>query len=150
MVQTRLPWASEVQNVVDGFVGWVPWAQRTTLALPTGTHRLVVEYPGVYLFADFGGVLPEPGASYEDTAIFYVGETGRSLGRRWYDYQRTAWFSQTWGKSTDDVWVAAFPTWIGDDDQTTPEPLTKQFRLYTERRIIWEHISKGRQLLNVR
>jgi hypothetical protein len=149
MTQASLPWASEVRNVVDAFLGWVPWTKRTTLMLPSRKYS-VVEYPGVYLFADFSGAQPEPGASYLDPAIFYVGETGRPLGRRWYDYHRAAWFSEAWGKSADDVWVAAFPTWIGEHDEVTPEPLTKQFRLYTERRIIWQHVSKGRTLLNVR
>lgn len=148
MAEAALPWSHGVKNVVEQFVGWAPWNRRTELALPQGGR--VVEYPGVYLLAEFGASQPASEVSYLDEAIFYVGETGRALGRRWYDYERSRWFSSAWGKSADAIWIAAFPTWIGDEERTTPEPLTKQFRLYTERCIIWEHVSKGRRLLNVR
>lgn len=147
MVARALPWSRQVKNVVDHFIGWVPWARRTQLVLPQGDR--VVGYAGVYLFADFGKSAPKTGASYEDDAIFYVGETGRTFGRRWYDYERTNWFSSVFSIAPDRVWVAALPTWIGQQE-TTPEPLTRQFRLYTERRIIWEHALRGHHLRNVR
>ena len=147
MASLALPWSRQVNNVVDHFIGWVPWARRTQIVLHQGDK--VVEYAGVYLFADFGKSAPKTGVSYEDDAIFYVGETGRSFGKRWYEYERTNWFRGVFGKAPGRVWVAALPTRIGPG-QTTPEPLTTQFRLYTERRIIWEHAMKGHYLRNVR
>jgi hypothetical protein len=142
-----VPGAKEVENVVSRFYGWSRWADRFNILLPgaTGTWK-AHEYPGVYLFAEFGTAPPH--VSSTDDAIFYVGETGRTLAQRWGEYE--GWIRGVWNKDPEHVFVAAFPTWIGRDNKSTPEPLTKQFRLYTERRIIWEHVRTGHLLLNTR
>ena len=141
----RLEWARS-DNVVQGFLPWVRWSKRTTIPVPHDRWRACAhEYPGVYLFAD-SEACPDDTLPHRDPRVIYVGES-EHLGRRWGEYQR--WIPETWGLSLNRIWVAAFPTWLGDDD-VHPSPLTTQFRLYTERRIIWDLVQMGVRLKNTR
>jgi len=133
-------------NVFRDFSDWAPWEQRKNLLDPVWNSRLAV-YPGVYILAHFDKS-PVGTADYLDDAIFYVGEGGH-LGRRWYQFERSAlegksghsggfsyqtkYGKQLWKK----LHIAALPVWFGDRDESI-EDWTQVYRLYVERRILWE------------
>jgi hypothetical protein len=124
----------------------VPWAARTKIDVPhprwtSPAHH----YCGVYLFADSPDC-PGDFTDWRDERIIYVVES-EHLGNRWRAYAR--WIPETWDRQLDRIWVSAFPIWLGDDDHD-PGPLTDQFRLYTERRIIWDLVQQAVKLLNAR
>lgn len=139
----RLEWA-RADNIVQGFLPWVPWIERHKIPVPNH-HQSAHEYPGVYLFLE-SEHSPANVTDYRDRRIIYVGESD-NLGSRWRAYQR--WIPDVWCMPLNRIWVAAFPTWLGHDPES-PHPLTVQFRLYTERRIIWELFQLGVALRNTR
>lgn len=59
MSSPAVPWASNVKNVVGGFLGWRRWAERLDITCSSGQLK-AHEYPGVYLFADFRKKMPPP------------------------------------------------------------------------------------------
>lgn len=135
-----------MKNTFRKFSPWVRWGEREALVDSDGNAYST--YPGVYLLAHFARI-PSAPADYLSKEIIYVGE-GKLLGRRWYDFERSATLGNS-GHSGghsyrrehgQDQWsrlcVAALPTWFGADDHSSEEDWTQSYRLYVERRIIWE------------
>jgi hypothetical protein len=139
---------SPKKNSFRRFTPWVPWAKRAVLVDDDGCR--IDKYGGVYLLATFTRAPKSGPADHLDPAIFYVGEAGK-FGQRWYAHDA---FTRELDRLRSTAHVAAFPVWLaGDDPNRSVEPWTRTFRLYVERRILWEITlaSNGtRRLLNRR
>ena len=142
---------SPQQNYFREFKPWRPWSAR--LELDDGHGHRLHEYPGVYLLAHFGTVPPEP-VDYLDDGIVYVGE-GSWLRRRWEQFEMSARaglpghsgghsYRERFGNAHwDELYVAALPIWFGDETlPRSAEDWTQTYRLYAERRILWELTGK--------
>lgn len=139
--------SSPRKNVFRRFTRWVPWEERNALVDPDGWR--IGTYGGVYLFADFAKPPAAEAADHLDPAIFYVGESKR-FSLRWYQHQL---FTTALRRRGSRPHVAALPIWFGDDPDRSDEPWTQDFRLYVERRVIWEITAASdgtRRLLNRR
>jgi hypothetical protein len=138
------------RNFFREFTPWTPWSKREET--PDGHGFRVHEYAGIYLLAHFDK--PPPGAAvHTQPEILYVGE-GLWLRRRWNQFERSARLGlggHSGGHSYRarvaerfaDFWlklhVAALPIWFGDAKQRrSAEDWTQAYRLYVERRILWE------------
>jgi hypothetical protein len=137
----------------DEFSPWAAWATREQVAEGTW-HYPVHFYPGVYLLARFGVAAPTGPADYLAPEIVYVGH-GRRLGRRWKQFDQSAFhakpghsggwsYGKRYGGKAKTLYVAALPMWFGAHDSESAEDWTHAYRLYVERRIIWEiTVAKG-------
>ena len=138
-----------MQNYFREFTPWVRWALRHEMSDDEGFS--IAEYAGIYLLAHFDVNTTRPGpANHLDAAIVYVGE-GYWLRRRWDQFERSATrerdghsgghrYRSTFGNATwNQLYVAALPIWFGDARQPrSAEGWTHAYRLYVERRILWE------------
>lgn len=117
----------------DDFSKWTPWSER--LGIPGSQH------PGVYLMAHF----PNPPTGPADplgSEIVYIGETCRSLRRRWRSFARAisegkkghsggltyyaAYCQQPGQESAGNLYVAALPV-------TLEEPRRSAYIRHLER-----------------
>ena len=131
----------------DEFTPWVPWAERGHLKELKWAYA-VATYPGVYLLGKFDRGAPEGPADYLTPGVVYVGEA-RNLGRRWSQFEDSAFrampghsggwsYRLKYGADASSLYVAALPIWFGDDKHVSAEDWTQAYRLYVERRIVWE------------
>jgi hypothetical protein len=136
-----------VRCCFDEFTPWVPWAKRAGLT-ETKWNYAVATYPGVYLLARFDRTPPVGSADYLASGVVYVGE-GRNLGRRWNQFEDSAFggksghsggwaYRRKYGSEANGIHVAALPIWFGNDLHASAEDWTQTYRLYVERRIVWE------------
>lgn len=138
---------SPEKNFFRHFTKWRRWRERREI--PDGHGYKVESYAGVYLLAHFTSAPKRP-ASHLDDAIIYIGD-GSWLRRRWEQFEASALHGlpgHSGGHSYRDrfgagLWdrlhVAVLPIWFGKNDQPrSAEEWTQVFRLYVERRILWE------------
>ena len=129
------------------FTTWVPWSDRGALK-EFRWHYQIATYPGVYLLGRFQRGAPKGPADYLAAGIVYVGEA-RNLGRRWSQFDDSAFkarpghsggwsYRAAYGDTPSRLYVAALPIWFGDDLHLSSEDWTQSYRLYVERRIVWE------------
>ena len=123
------------------FSVWERWADRTKLA--------DLDYPGVYLLADFH-TAPLGPANYTDKHIIYVGETTkRTLGTRLDDFHRAAFkgnsgrhsggvtFTKKYGKShRTRLYVAVLPI------KCIKNPVRSLYIQYLERKFLLVYAQK--------
>jgi hypothetical protein len=139
---------SSQTNFFREFTSWWPWSKRQEV--PDGHGYKAADYAGVYLLAHFDGNAPGGAATHLDDQIIYVGEGSRLRGR-WRQFERSArhglsghsggfsYRDAFGGDRWDQLHVAALPIWFGDDSQpSSSEPWTQAYRLYVERRILWD------------
>jgi hypothetical protein len=139
---------SPQQNFFREFMPWRSWDTR--LDHEDGHGHKVHEYPGVYLLAHFVDRPPEGVVDFLNDEIVYVGE-GLWLKRRWEQFEASALYGLSGhsgghsyrnrfkGTRWTDLYVAALPIWFGDEKlPRSAEDWTQTYRLYIERRILWE------------
>jgi hypothetical protein len=83
----RLDSAAPERNVVGLLSPWCPWDARRDIS--DGHDGFAYQYGGVYLLAHFSRPPRNQPADPLDDRIVYIGE-GRHLGRRWYQFERSA------------------------------------------------------------
>ena len=131
----------------DELSPWSPWTLRATLKEAKWGYPIAT-YPGVYLLARFSAAPPPGAADYLDGGIVYMGEA-RNLGVRWRQFENSAFLAKpghsggwayrlAYATDPHDLYVAALPIWFGNDVHVSTEDWTQSYRLYVERRIIWE------------
>lgn len=123
------------------FSCWFPWKQRSNI-------KNSME-PGVYMLAKFIAV-PPGNANPLDDNIIYVGETCRSLRRRWDQFERSAFHSKQghsggrnyrriYGDIGQHLYVAAMPVTIPDNT------LRSSFIRFVERKLIMNFVVKHKR-----
>jgi len=120
------------------FSRWVRWTDRESIKN--------IDYPGIYLLAKFRNA-PKGPAKDLDQKIIYFGETHRKLKQRWREFENTAFkgksghsggrsYREKYGDQGAYLFVAAFPI------KFLPDDLSHWFRMYLERKMIWNYVSR--------
>ncbi len=139
---------SPQRNFFREFKFWHPWSSR--YEIDDGYGHKVHQYPGVYLLAHFTERPPEGPVDYLHDNIVYVGE-GSWLRRRWKQFEASAlhgllghsgghsYYAEFKSSHWKELYVAALPIWFGEETlPRSAEDWTQMYRLYVERRILWE------------
>lgn len=152
----RLDSASPERNVVGSLSPWCRWDARRSIT--DGHDGVAYEYGGVYLLAHLGAAPAGVPADPCDDRIVYIGE-GSHLGRRWYQFERSAKRGlpghsgghsyRVWAKRNkvpwDTLYVAAYPIWFASEGDTNdPTSLAKRFRLFLEQKLLLDLVAHRR------
>lgn len=118
------------------FSKWYHWSERHLIKNS--------DLPGMYLLTKFDKA-PEGFVDPLDKHIIYIGETSRSLKRRWKEFDNSAFhdtaghsggwrYKYTYGDNGKDLYVAAMPVkYVFESDR-----IKNNFIRYIERKLIWE------------
>ena len=118
------------------FSHWVRWADRRSLA--------GIEFPGVYVLAQFPTGAPDGQANPLAHELVYIGETCKSLKARWFQFDLSAFqgkFGHSGGATYrrlvkdqgQDLFVAAVPV------STADSPVRRTYIRHIERKLLWEY-----------
>ncbi len=124
------------------FSAWHRWTERERIEGK--------ENPGLYLLAR----QPNPGKpALSDAGVIYVGETGKPLESRWWQFHARAFeggksphsggknYQEDFGDGPENVWVAAMPVnldVLSGFEGFQPSLLCKLFVTYVKRKLILE------------
>ena len=121
---------------------WTPWEERLNIA--------GVTHPGVYLLAHFE-TAPPPDMDPTDAAILYIGETCRSLRKRWANFNRAVSEGKP-GHSGGLTYHAAFcmehpeayrdRLYVSAIPIALLEPHASAFIRHIERKLLWDFVQR--------
>jgi len=124
------------------FSHWTVWNHRNEVKNSN--------LPGVYILARFKSV-PTGTANPKDIQIVYIGQTSRTLKRRWSEFNRSSLKGNTghaggrmyWKKykgRVKNLYVAALPV------KELPKGTRMPYIWYIESKLIWEYVQKNGKL----